>query len=144
MGAALVPWAFVVAFQACQVFCDFLKLFQVVAAHHGDGFHERGTASVHACYCLGGFVGVAEFVFHHAHDTVGVFCAVGRVAEYILIAQVCCFRGVEAFFGWKGCAYASGQVGQCLIFMVNVVSCQAASRIGQHFVRNLLPGGELG
>ena len=99
---------------------------------------------MYACHCLGCFVGVAQLVFHHAHDTVGVLCAVGRVAEYILIAQFCCLRRKEAFFRWKGSTDTAGQVGQGFVLMVHVVSCQTASRVGQHLIRNPLAGWELG
>ena len=38
-GGAFVAGTFC-AVEACQVLGDLLKLFQVVAAHHGDGFHQ--------------------------------------------------------------------------------------------------------
>ena len=93
---------------------------------------------------LCGLVGIAELIFHHTHNAVGVLCAVGRIAADVFVAQLGCLRCKEAFLGGQGCADASGQVGQCLILMVNVVSRQSAPRIGQNLIRHPLSGGEPG
>ena len=86
---------------------------------------------------------VTETILHHAHDTMGILGAVSGVAADVLIAKLGSFGIEEALLGRQGRADTAGEVGHDLILVVDVVTGETATGVGEDLVGNPLAGGEL-
>ena len=88
---------------------------------------------------------VTELVFHHAHNAMGVLSGVSRITDDVLAAQladVVLFH-VEVLLSGQAGANTTAQISKDFILMVDVVTCQTTTGVGQDLIRYELAGGEL-
>ena len=120
---------------ACQVLGDILQRLKVVAGHHGDGLHDRRAAAMDACDHLRSGEGIAQLVFHHPEDAMGLFRRVLRISLGVLGDQVRCLGVIVGLFRRQGCAYAACKVRQYRILIVDLLTGNPAARVCQDLVR---------